>query len=41
MRIVVAYQKLCKIVLFIFIIEDKCNVFAQKFPIQWLRKHMT
>ena len=34
MHIVVAYQKLCKIVLFIFIIWDKCNVFAQKFQIQ-------
>ena len=38
MRIVVAYQKLCKILLFIIIIiiiiiiiEDKCNVFSQTF----------
>ena len=29
--ILVAYQKLCEIVLFIFIILDKCNVFIQKF----------
>ena len=36
-----SYQKLRKIVLFIIIIEDKCNVFGQKFQFQWLRKHMT
>ena len=41
MRIVVAYQKLFKIMLFIIIIEGKCNVFAQKFQFQWLRKNMT
>ena len=29
-RIFVAYHKLCKIVLFIIIILDKCDVFAQK-----------
>ena len=37
MRIFVAYQKLCKIVLFIIIIKDKCDAFAQKFQFQLLR----
>ena len=37
MRLVVAYQKLRKIVLFIFIIYDKCKFFAQQFQFQKLR----
>ena len=29
-HIVVAYQKLCKIEIFIFIIQEKCNIFPKK-----------
>ena len=30
-------SKAVQIVLLIIIIQDKCNVFAQKFQFQWLR----
>ena len=35
------YQNLCTNVLCIFIVYDKCNVFAQKFQFEQLRDHTT